>query len=327
MYKQILKGLELEKMIAKAKSTFLNEFEKAFDIHKICSPIFIDSKTGLNDRLSGKEKPVVFNARDANLELSQSLAKWKREEIDKLALNFYQGIYTNMKAIRADEESESPFHSLYVEQFDWEIKIKKIDRNLNFLKETVEKIYQCFYLAKKKLNSQHSFLKNEFPKRLNFISAQELFDLYPDLDSKERENAYARKHKAFFIIGIGHKLSNGKPHDLRSADYDDWNLNGDLLVYSKIHDKAIELSSMGIRVDKKALEKQSQLWESKSGFNFNFHQKIRDDKLCFTIGGGIGQSRLVLVLLELYHIGEFQRSYWTKHHRQQILAEQKLELK
>ncbi|MGL4343248.1 MAG: aspartate--ammonia ligase [Metamycoplasmataceae bacterium] len=315
MYNSKLDKIETEKAIVFIKKTFIEYFEKELNLMKICSPLFINKNTGLNDHLSGVENPVIFQARDANLEIAQSLAKWKRNELKELSIKEYCGIWTNMKAIRADENDETPFHSLYVEQFDWEMVIREEDRNVDFLKMIVSKIYNVFLKTEKKINIKYSSLVKKLPNKLTFITSEELLAKYPKLSAKERENEFGKEVGAFFIIGIGHTLSNNIKHDNRAADYDDWNLNGDLFFYSKIHQKSIEISSMGIRVDQKSLRTQMEIARRDLKKEFKYHNDILNNKLPFTIGGGIGQSRLILFFLEKYHIGEFQRSYWSEKHR------------
>ncbi|MGL5438492.1 MAG: aspartate--ammonia ligase [Metamycoplasmataceae bacterium] len=318
MYKNKLNKIETEKAINFIKKNFINNLEKELNLMKVSSPIFLDSKKGLNDRLTGIERPVVFNARNTNLEIIHSLAKWKREEIKNLDLKNGEGIWTNMKAIRADEKEETPFHSIFVEQFDWELKISKEQRNIEFLKSIVNKIYLSILLTEKEINKIYPILENKLSENISFITSEELLKKYPNKKDKERETLYGKEVGSFFLIGIGNNLSNGLPHDKRAPDYDDWDLNGDLFLYSEIHQESIEISSMGIRVDAKALEKQILQEENKSSFEYDYHKNILNNNLPFTIGGGIGQSRLILFLIEKYHIGEFQRSYWTHHHREKM---------
>ncbi|MGL4183645.1 MAG: aspartate--ammonia ligase [Metamycoplasmataceae bacterium] len=318
MYKNKLNKIETEKAINFIKTNFINNLEKELNLIKVCSPIFLDSKKGLNDHLTGVERPVIFNARNTSLEIIHSLAKWKREEIANLELKNGEGIWANMKAIRAEENEETPFHSLLVEQFDWELKISKEQRNIEFLKSVVKKIYLAILSTEKEINKLYPILTNKLTKDISFITSEELISKYPDKNDKERETLYGREVGSFFLIGIGNILSNGSPHDKRAPDYDDWDLNGDLFLYSEIHQKAIEISSMGIRVDADALKKQILQAKNKSSFEYDYHKKILNNDLPFTIGGGIGQSRLILFLLEKYHIGEFQRSFWTHNHREEM---------
>lgn len=318
MYKDKFKELELEKAVVFVKKTFIENLESKLNLTKVASPLFLDKKTGLNDHLNGDGNPVSFNYKQNDCEIVQSLAKWKRQETKRLNLKIGEGVWTNMKAIRANEEELSPYHSLYVEQFDWEQVISKEQRTIEYLKQVVNIIYSSIKKTLKDTQKKYSFLKNEIPDKITFITTEELYKMYPDLTSKERENKFAQKTKAFFLVGIGHKLSHNKPHDDRAADYDDWNLNGDLILYNPIHDNAMELSSMGIRVDSNSLIEQTKILNQKDKLNFEYHKNIQANNLPFTIGGGIGQSRLVLFILEKYHIGEFQCSYWPEEIRKKM---------
>lgn len=310
MYKNKFTKIELEKAVMKVKTTFVQYIEKNLNLLKVSSPLFLDQKIGLNDHLTGDGQPVSFQYKKNQFEIIQSLAKWKRQEIKNLEFSIGEGLWTNMKAIRTGETKLSPYHSLYVEQFDWEKRISKQDRTVEYLKQIVEQIYESIKSTLNNIQEIYPFLTNKIPDKIIFITTEELYKLYPELSSKERENKFARESKAFFLLGIGHKLSHNKPHDDRAPDYDDWNLNGDLILYNGIHDDAMELSSMGIRVDAEALKIQNKI--SNNLKNYDYHINIKNENLPFTIGGGIGQSRLVLFILEGYHIGEFQRSFWPK---------------
>ncbi len=324
MYKNKFTEIELEKAVLLVKQTFMKNIEHNLNLIKVSSPLFLNKTTGLNDHLTNDGKPITFVYQNTECEIVQSLAKWKREEVNRLHLNVGQGIWTNMKAIRANEEKLSPYHSLYVEQFDWEKAISKKDRTIEYLKKEVNLIYASLKNTITEIQKTYPFLKNTIPNELTFITTEELYMMYPKLNAKERENEFAKKSKAFFLIGIGHKLSHNKPHDDRAADYDDWNLNGDLILFNQMHNNAMELSSMGIRVDSEALINQSIILNEFDKLNFEYHEKIKNNHLPLTIGGGIGQSRLVLFVLEQYHIGEFQSSFWP----QDIIDEMtKLEVK
>ncbi|MDK2819623.1 MAG: aspartate--ammonia ligase [Mycoplasmataceae bacterium] len=316
MYENKLNKIELEKMVMMVKTTFVKYIEKNLNLLKISSPLFLDQEIGLNDHLTGDGKPVLFHYKKSNFEIIQSLAKWKRQEIKNLEFSIGEGLWTNMKAIRTGETSLSPYHSLYVEQFDWEKRISQKDRTVEYLKNTVKQIYESIKSTLNEVQELYPFLTYKIPNEITFITTEELYKMYPKLGSKERENKFAKESKAFFLLGIGHKLSHNKPHDDRAPDYDDWNLNGDLILYNKIHDNAMELSSMGIRVDAKALKLQNKI--ASNDKSYDYHIDIENENLPFTIGGGIGQSRLVLFILEKYHIGEFQRSFWPKEVKEQM---------
>jgi len=269
--------------------------------------------SGLNDNLNGVEMPVSFHLSKLNkdVEIVQSLAKWKRYALNKYSFPVGMGIYTDMNAIRAEEETDN-IHSIYVDQWDWEKVITEKDRVVEYLKSTVQSIVNCIADTNDILRKAYPILNFQFERECYFITSQELLEMYPDLSPKERENEICRVKKTVFIIGIGQKLSNGEPHDNRSPDYDDWTLNGDILVYYPVLDMAVELSSMGIRVDYKALFEQLQLANAMDRLKYPFHQGIVHGQLPLTIGGGIGQSRLCLILLEKFHIGEVQVSTWNE---------------
>ncbi len=318
MYKDKMNGIELEEAILFVKENFAKILGVNLNLIKISSPLFLDKKTGLNDHLNNDGQPVTFKYKENEFEVVQSLAKWKRQEIKNLDIPINQGFWTDMKAIRTSEENLSPYHSLYVEQFDWEKKISKNERNINYLKEVVNSIYETIKKTLIDTQKKYSHLTMKIPENITFISTEELYMMYPKLSSKERENEFARKTKAFFLIGIGHKLSHNKPHDDRAADYDDWDLNGDLILFNPIHNNAMELSSMGIRVDSESLTNQMKITNKDNAIDFNYHKDIKNESLPFTIGGGIGQSRLVLFILEKYHIGEIQYSFWSQKTRNEM---------
>lgn len=318
MYKDKFNNkIETEQAVLFVKQNFIKHLEKNLNLLKVSSPLFLDKKTGLNDHLNNDGLPVMFQYKKDEFEIVQSLAKWKRQEIKNLNFPDDEGLWTNMKAIRVGEENLSPYHSLYVEQFDWEKRISKKDRTIDYLKKEVKLIYDAIKKTLKETQNKYHQLTNKIPDEITFITTEELYKMYPKLSSKDRENKFALEKKAFFLIGIGHKLSHNKPHDDRAADYDDWNLNGDLILYNPIHNNAMELSSMGIRVDAQSLINQINIIDSgkKSTHYFKYHQDIEQDLLPYTIGGGIGQSRLVLFILEKYHIGEIQSSFWPQEMR------------
>lgn len=307
--KKELTYLEKLIMIGEIKKYFESQLEKRLELIKVQAPLFVKTSSGLQDRLSGKEKAVSFTKDDEKFEIVHSLAKWKREALGKYEFPLHTGLYTDMKAIRKDEEVDE-IHSLYVEQWDWEKVISKEDRTVDYLKQTVTSIYKAIRQTSLMLKQKYHFLELTLPKTVFFITSQELEDLYPELDPKEREERITKEKKVVFIIGIGDKLKSGKPHDLRSPDYDDWSLDGDLLIYDKKLDKAIELSSMGIRVDEDSLLTQLEKSKTMDRVELPYHQKILKKELPYTIGGGIGISRICLLLLEKEHIAEIQASSW-----------------
>jgi len=263
--------------------------------------------------LNGIERAVAFDMLETqyDVEIVQSLAKWKRMALHKYRFDTYTGLYTDMNAIRRDEDLDN-IHSIYVDQWDWEKIIKKEDRTLETLKAIVRKIYSAFMATEKYLESLYPFFRNELPEEIFFITTEELLQLYPDKTPKEREYLITKEHNAVFLLQVGGKLSDGTIHDGRAADYDDWNLNGDLLFYFKTLDIALELSSMGIRVDRDALLRQLEERDQMRKSHFPFHKDVIEGRLPFTIGGGIGQSRICMYFLQKAHIGEVQSSVWSQ---------------
>ena len=298
-------------MIDEVKKYFESQIEKRLGLIKVQSPLFVKTSSGLQDGLTGIEKAVGFKKGDEEFEIVHSLAKWKREALGKYEFPLYKGLYTDMKAIRKDEEVDE-VHSLYVEQWDWEKVIDKSDRTVDYLKDTVRSIYKAIRQTSIFIKQKYRFLSLDLPKSITFITSQELEDLYPDKTPKQREDLITKEKKAVFIIGIGDKLKSGVEHDLRSPDYDDWSLDGDLLIYDKTIDKAIELSSMGIRVDEKSLLEQLKKADALDRLELPYHKKIAEKDLPYTIGGGIGQSRILMLLLEKSHIAEVQASSWEE---------------
>ncbi len=293
-------------------------FEKALaeklNLTRVSAPLFVRPETGLNDDLNGIENAVSFSGIGTNgntCEIVHSLAKWKRAALKRYEFETYQGLYTDMNAIRVDEELDN-LHSIYVDQWDWEKIITEKDRNYEVLKETVEQIYCVLKETENYINSKfHVFaLDNKLPEKITFITSEELLQKYPDLTPSERENAFVKEKGAIFISKIGRELSNGEKHDGRAPDYDDWNLNGDIIVYNKILDQAFELSSMGIRVDKISLDEQLKKCNATDKAKLPYHQDVLNNNLPFTIGGGLGQSRICMFFLEKAHIGEVQVSIW-----------------
>ena len=306
---------ETEIAIKKVKDFFEENLSKTLNLTRVSAPLFLDATSGVNDNLNGIERPVSFDmiAIDgSNLEIVQSLAKWKRLALHRYKFNIGEGIYTDMNAIRRDEKLDN-LHSIYVDQWDWEKVISKDARNIATLKDTVKKIYSIFKATENYTNSLYPYLKKSLPDEISFITTQELEDMYPNLSEKEREDAICRQRKAVFLMSIGDTLKSGKKHDDRSPDYDDWSLNGDILFYYPLLDKAFELSSMGIRVDKKTLESQLIKAHCEERKTLPFHQLLLNEKLPQTIGGGIGQSRICMFFLQKAHIGEVQTSVWDEN--------------
>ena len=306
---------ETEIAIKKVKDFFEENLSKTLNLTRVSAPLFLDATSGVNDNLNGIERPVSFDMTaidGSNLEIVQSLAKWKRLALHRYRFNIGEGIYTDMNAIRRDEKLDN-LHSIYVDQWDWEKVISKDARNIATLKDTVKKIYSIFKATENYTNSLYPYLKKSLPDEISFITTQELEDMYPNLSEKEREDAICRQRKAVFLMSIGDTLKSGKKHDDRSPDYDDWALNGDILFYYPLLDKAFELSSMGIRVDKKTLESQLIKAHCEERKTLPFHQLLLKEKLPQTIGGGIGQSRICMFFLQKAHIGEVQTSVWDEN--------------
>lgn len=304
-----LSYLETLIMIQDAKKEFEYNFEKNLNLLKVPCPLFVKTKSGLQDALTGVEKAIEFTKNEEKFEIVHSLAKWKRNALGKYNIPVNQGIYTDMKAIRKDEDVDF-IHSLYVEQWDWEKVIDKKDRNIDYLKETVNSIYKSIRDTSICLRQKYNFLSLNLPEEIYFITSSELEDMYPNDVPKQREELITKDKKAVFIIGIGDDLKSGIKHDLRSPDYDDWSLDGDLLIYFDFLDRAVELSSMGIRVDENSLVSQLEKANAMEKLNLPYHQAIINKKLPYSIGGGIGVSRLLMLLLEKKHISEVQASSW-----------------
>ena len=303
--------LETLKAIDECKKHFESQLEVRLGLTKVQSPIFVKTSTGLQDKLTGVEKAVSFKKEDEKFEIVHSLAKWKRVSLGKYKIPMHEGIYTDMKAIRKDEVVDD-IHSLYVEQWDWEKVIDKQDRTIEYLKDTVKSIYKAIRQTSVFMKKKYHYLTLDLPKTIYFITSQELEDMYPDKIPIEREQLIGKEKKAVFIIGIGDKLKSGVVHDKRSPDYDDWKLDGDLLIYDKAIDKTIEISSMGIRVDETSLKEQLEKSRCMDRLEFPYHQKILKKELPYTIGGGIGQSRILMLILEKEHIAEVQASSWEE---------------
>ena len=307
--KKELSYLETLKMIGEIKGYFEKQLSVRLSLIKVQSPLFVRSDTGLQDELSGVEKSISFKKGKDKYEIVHSLAKWKRYSLGKYEFPLYKGILTDMKAIRRDEKVDC-IHSMYVEQYDWEKVISKEDRTIDYLKDTVRSIYKSLRETIVYMKKQYRFLTIDLPKTIYFISSQELEDRYPDKTPKEREQLIGKEKGSVFIYGIGDKLKSGIEHDLRSPDYDDWELDGDLLVYDKTIDRVIELTSMGIRVDEKSLVSQLEKAGCTERLELPYHQAILKKELPYTIGGGIGISRIIMLILGKTHIAEAQASSW-----------------
>ena len=311
----LLSIYETQKAISLLKRLFEDKLAGALRLHRVSAPLFVSASSGLNDDLNGVERPVSFdiNGVEYTAQVVHSLAKWKRLALKRYQFQVGEGLYTDMNAIRRDEELDH-LHSAYVDQWDWEKVIRAEDRNTDYLQNTVRSIVSA-------LADTQYFLRTVFPQLsvlpqltndIAFVTSQELEDLYPTLTGKERENAFVKDHPVTFLMGIGGKLRSGKPHDGRAPDYDDWNLNGDLLVWDSVNGQAIELSSMGIRVDPESLDRQLTLAGCDDRRELPFHKMLLSGQLPLTMGGGIGQSRVSMLLLGKCHIGEVQSSLWDE---------------
>lgn len=313
-YYSLLDIRETEIAIKKVKDYFEKRLAEALNLTRVSAPLFVERETGINDNLNGVERPVSFDVKELDkteVEIVHSLAKWKRMALYRYGFNAGQGLYTDMNAIRRDEDMDN-LHSIYVDQWDWEKVILKEERNIESLKEIVQCIYSVFKDTEKYINSEYRIFDMFLPEEIYFITSQELEDLYPALNPKEREDAICREKRAVFVMQIGGALRSGEKHDGRSPDYDDWCLNGDILFWSPVLERAFELSSMGIRVDEEALKKQLKIAGCEERINFEFHRLLLEGTLPYTIGGGIGQSRICMYFLRKAHIGEVQSSIWTK---------------
>ena len=307
---------ETEKAIKFVKDTFQKSFVKNFGFERLSAPLFVKSKTGVNDDLSGTERAVRFDIKEQGVEaeIVHSLAKWKRMALKKYGFKLGEGIYTDMNAIRRDDSCDN-YHSIYVDQWDWEMVIDKKHRNVDFLKMIVSRIVNSICDTLDETKKQFPVIDANLNRDVYFITAQELLDRYPNLTPKERENEITKEYKTVFIMNIGGKLSNGEPHDLRAPDYDDWDLNGDIFFWDDVLQSGIEISSMGIRVDADSLLKQLKLANAEDRLAHQYHQDIVNGVLPLTVGGGIGQSRLCMLILQKAHIGEVQVSLWPDEMR------------
>jgi aspartate--ammonia ligase len=298
--------------IKTVKDFFQQTLAEQLYLLRVSAPLFVKPESGLNDNLNGVERPVSFGIKEQNdkpVEIVHSLAKWKRNALKQYGFHVGEGLYTDMNAIRRDEDTDN-IHSIYVDQWDWEKIILKQDRNMDYLKETVRKIYKALKKTEKYMAIRYDYIEEILPKDIFFITTQELLDLYPNLTAKEREDKIVKEKGAVFLMQIGDRLSNGEPHDGRAPDYDDWHLNGDIIVWYPVLGHALELSSMGIRVDEDSLKTQLKQAGCEDRASLPFQKAILDKALPYTIGGGIGQSRICMFFLRKAHIGEVQVSIW-----------------
>ena len=311
-YKSELGIKETQIAVKRVKDFFEKQLLTELNLRRVSAPLFVTPQSGLNDNLSGVERPVSFGVKelgDAPVEIVHSLAKWKRMALARYGFSMGEGLYTDMNAIRRDEDTDN-IHSIYVDQWDWEKIIDKSERTREMLHKTVKEVYEALRITEKYIANRYEYVKCILPEEITFVTSQELLDDYPELDAKGRELAAARRYGAVFIEKIGGPLSNGKPHDGRAPDYDDWELNGDIIVYYPVLDIALELSSMGIRVDEEALRRQLAAAGCEERLELDFQKSLLAGKLPYTIGGGIGQSRICMFFLRKAHIGEVQASVW-----------------
>lgn len=311
-YKSKMDVIQTEIAIKEAKDYFERALASELNLTRVSAPLFVKPETGLNDNLNGVERPVAFDLKEdgINVEIVHSLAKWKRYALKRYGFSSGTGLYTDMCAIRRDEDTDN-LHSIYVDQWDWERIIEKRERNYNTLIDMVNHVYTALKVTEAYLASKYNFLETILPNNIRFVSTQELEDMYPDLDPKEREYRFVKENGAVFLTQIGDKLASGKPHDGRAPDYDDWSLNGDIIVYYPVLDCAFEISSMGIRVDAEALKSQLKKAGCEERAELEFQKMVLNDELPYTVGGGIGQSRICMYFLRKAHIGEVQSSVWT----------------
>ena len=327
-YKALLDLWQTEQGIKLIKEFFQQNLSTELRLRRVTAPLFVLKGLGINDDLNGVERPVSFPIKDLGDQMAEvvhSLAKWKRLTLAEYNIDPGYGIYTDMNAIRADEELDN-LHSLYVDQWDWEMVISRAERTLDFLKSVVRRIYSAILRTEFLACETYPQLKPFLPREIHFIHSEELLKMYPGMTAKEREDAVCKKYGAVFIMGIGGKLSDGEKHDGRAPDYDDWTtpnsdgflgLNGDILIWYPVLDRSIELSSMGIRVDKEALLRQLALEGQEQRAELFFHKQLLEGKLPLSIGGGIGQSRLCMIMLQKAHIGEIQASIWPDEQRRE----------
>ena len=313
---------ETEVAIKEVKDHFERALAKALHLTRVSAPLFVNPSTGLNDNLNGVERPVSFGVReqnDAEFEIVHSLAKWKRLALKRYDFHSGEGLYTDMNAIRRDEDTDN-IHSIFVDQWDWEKIISREERNTETLEYTVRKVYSALKDTEQYISRRYNYIEPLLPDEITFITSQELENLYPDCTPKEREYKIARQKKAVFIFQIGKVLASGEKHDGRAPDYDDWDLNGDIIVYYPVLDIALELSSMGIRVDERSLARQLKLSGCEARAELDFQKSLLNGELPYTVGGGIGQSRICMFYLRKAHIGEVQSSVWPDEIAREALA-------
>ena len=310
-YKSPLGMKETQIAIKKSKDFFQRELATQLNLYRVSAPLFVPKESGLNDNLNGVERPVAFDMKEDGsiMEVVHSLAKWKRMALGKYGFHVGEGLYTDMNAIRRDEDTDN-IHSVFVDQWDWEKIIEKKDRNEETLRAVVKSVYEALRVTEKYVANQYEYVKCILPEEITFITTQELLDRYPDKNAKEREYMAAKEYGAVFLMKIGDLLSNGEKHDGRAPDYDDWELNGDIIVYYPALDMPLELSSMGIRVDEDSLLSQLKKAGCEERINLPFQKALLNKELPYTIGGGIGQSRICMFYLRKIHIGEVQSSVW-----------------
>ena len=312
-YRPILDAYDTQRAIAYIKQTFQEEFAGALNLKRVSAPLFVTEESGLNDNLNGYERPVSFDvpAVGKDAQVVHSLAKWKRLALKRYHFSVGNGLYTDMNAIRRDEDLDN-IHSIYVDQWDWEKVITRENRNLEYLKLIVRSIVNAICNTNDRLHVRYPQLRVNLSRDVSFITTQELEDMYPELTGSEREKAYVKEHPTACIMQIGGKLRSGKRHDGRAPDYDDWSLNCDIFFWDDVLGRALEISSMGIRVDEEAMERQLHLAGCEERRNLPFHKMLLEGQLPLTIGGGIGQSRLCMLMLSCAHIGEVQSSIWDE---------------
>ena len=325
-YKSVLNMYDTQTAIGLLKRIFEEKLCLALNLKRVSAPLFVDPKMGINDDLNGIERPVSFEIKETGTEavIVHSLAKWKRVVLGAYGFSAGEGLYTDMNAIRRDEEMDN-IHSIYTDQWDWEKIITPENRNLDYLKTVVKCIVGAICETMDVLKCRYPQLKVDLKREVTFVTSQQLEDMYPDKTGKERENLFVKEHKTVFIMQIGDKLKSGKPHDGRAPDYDDWKLNGDILFYNELLGCAFEISSMGIRVDQTSLDEQLTKANANDRRDLPYHKMLLEGKLPLTMGGGIGQSRLSMLLLDKAHIGEVQVSQWDEETKR-VCQEQKVVL-
>jgi len=313
-YESALDLRETQIAIKDVKDFFQRELATQLNLHRVSAPLFVTPESGLNDNLNGVERPVSFEIRESagkKVEIVHSLAKWKRMALGRYGFHVGEGLYTDMNAIRRDEDTDN-IHSVYVDQWDWEKIITKEDRTIETLKQTVRDVYDALRVTEKHMSNVYDYIECILPQEISFVTTQELLDRFPDKTPREREYEIAKEKGAVFLMQIGGPLSDGKPHDGRAPDYDDWRLNGDIIVYYPVTDIALELSSMGIRVDEESLHEQLLMADCPEREALPFQRSVLRKEVPYTIGGGIGQSRICMFYLRKAHIGEVQVSQWPQ---------------